>query len=94
MVVIKSTINPPRNAISALSSSFGARGFLLRSARKESKQLVIKNTIAIAAPSSIADDSDSFETFTDVNTIKQKPNKLADVFKICGALGFSDVDMR
>jgi hypothetical protein len=55
-------------------------------ARKDNKQLLIKIIMASAAPSSINEDSLRFEILTEVKTIKQNPNKLAEVFKICGAL--------
>jgi hypothetical protein len=86
MVVINKTINPKRNKISASLSIFVARAVVLRMARKDNKQLLIKMIIAKAAPSSIKDDSSSFEILTDVKTMKQNPNKLAEVFKICGDL--------
>ena len=86
MVVIKSTIRPKRNKISAIFSIFFERTVVLRIAKKDKIQLVIKMIIASAAPSSINEDSSSLEILTDVKTIKQKPNKLAEVFKICGDL--------
>lgn len=55
-------------------------------AKNDNKQLIIKITIAKAAPSSIKVDSCNLATLTEVKTIKQKPNKLAEVFKICGDL--------
>lgn len=55
-------------------------------AKNDNKQLIIKITIAKAAPSSINVDSCNLATLTEVKTIKQKPNKLAEVFKICGDL--------
>ena len=85
-MVIKSTINPQRNKISAVLSNLFEFTFLLRMARKDNKQLLMKITIAKAAPSSINVDSCSLATLTEVKTIKQKPNKLAEVFKICGDL--------
>jgi len=86
MVVIKSTIKPQRKRVSAVRSNLVALAVLLLMAKKDNKQLLIKMIIAKAAPSSIKDDSCSLETLTDVKTIKQKPNKLAEVFKICGDL--------
>ncbi len=82
IVVIKSTNKPNRNKISAKFSSLVDSIFLLRMARNDSIQLIIKITIANEALSSIREDSWSFEIFTEVITIKQNPNKLADVFKI------------
>ena len=82
MVVMKSTIKPQRKSVSAVRSNLAAFAVLLLIARKDNKQLLIKMIIANAAPSSIYDDSCNFETLTDVKTMKQKPNKLADVFKI------------
>lgn len=86
MVVIKSTMRPIRNRMSALRSILKERFPELFMARKEERQLLIKMMIASAAPSSIMDDWESLEILTDVSTIKQKPNKLAEVFKICGDL--------
>jgi len=82
MVVIKSTIKPQRKRVSAVRSNLVALAVLLLMAKKDNKQLLIKMIIAKAAPSSIKDDSCSLETLTDVKT----PNKLAEVFKICGDL--------
>lgn len=85
IVVIKSTINPQRNKISAMRSNlFEFELFLM--AKNDNKQLLIKITIAKDAPSSIKVDSCNLATLTEVKTIKQKPNKLAEVFKICGDL--------
>ena len=86
MVVINKTINPKRNKISASLSIFAERLVVLRMARKDNKQLVMKTIMAKAAPSSIKDDSSSLEILTEVKTMKQKPNKLADVFSMCGDL--------
>lgn len=82
MVVIKSTIKPQRKRVSAVRSNLVALAVLLLIAKKDNKQLLIKMMIANAAPSSIKEDSCNFETLTEVKTMKQKPNKLADVFKI------------
>jgi len=86
MVVIKSTIRPERKSKSAQRSIFNERLVLLRMAIKESKQLLMKMTIAKAAPLSINDDSLRLDILTEVNTMKQNPNKLAEVFKMCGDL--------
>lgn len=86
IVVTKSTIKPQRNKISAIRSNFVEFRLLLLIERNENKQLLIKIIIASAAPSSIKDDSSSLETLTEVKTMKQNPNKLADVFKIWGDL--------
>lgn len=86
IVVIKRTIRPDRKSISAVCSNFFEGKFVPRMAKNDNKQLVMKRIIAKAAPSSIKDDSLSFEIFTEVNTMKQKPIKLAEVFKICGDL--------
>lgn len=82
MVVIKRTIRPARNKISAKPSILVARVVLLLIERKESMQLDMKMIMARAAPSSIYEDSDSFDIFTDVNTIKQNPNRFAEVLRI------------
>ena len=83
---MKRTIKPNKNKISALRSIFSALAVVLRMPRKDNKQLLINTIIAKAAPSSIKVDSVNLEILTDVKTIKQKPNKLADVVKICGDL--------
>ncbi len=86
MVVINKTINPKRNKISAPRSNLFELVAVFRMARKDNKQLLINTMMAKAAPSSIKDDSSSFEILTEVRTMKQNPNKLAEVFKICGDL--------
>jgi hypothetical protein len=88
IVVINRTMRPEKKQRSANRSSFAPRAVLLRMARKDNKQLLMKITMAKAAPSSINDDSVSAEILTDVNTIKQNPSRLAEVFKICGELLF------
>lgn len=85
-MVIKSTIKPAKNSTSANFSNLTDCAVSFRIARKENKQLLIKITMAKAAPSSIKEDSLRFDIFTDVNTMKQKPNKLAEVFNMCGDL--------
>lgn len=54
--------------------------------KKDNKLLVIKNMIAIAVSSSMIVASFSFITLSEVSTIKQKPRRLDDVFKMWGDL--------
>jgi hypothetical protein len=87
MVVKNNTIKPQRKKISARFSNLSARlSFLFLMDRKESRQLLIKEIIAKAAPSSIKLDSLSFVILTEVSTMKQKPNRLAEVLSMCGDL--------
>lgn len=79
--------NADRKITSAIYSSLSDfRAFLCRIARKESMQLAINKTHATPVTSSILVEALNFEIRTEVSTTKQKPNKLADVFKICGDL--------
>jgi len=56
MVVIKSTMRPIKNRMSALRSILNDRLPELLMARKEERQLLIKMMMANAAPSSIMED--------------------------------------
>lgn len=55
-------------------------------ARKDRIQLNIRHIAATPVTLSIIVASPNFATLIDVITIRQKPNKLADVFKMCGDL--------
>ncbi len=56
--------------------------------KKENKLAVIKKTHAIPVNSSIVVISFIFVILREVKTIKQNPNKLDDVFKICCEFDF------
>lgn len=51
--------------------------------KKEKIQLEIKKIHAIPVISSILDTSLNFDILSEVRTIRQNPNKLDDVLKIC-----------
>lgn len=57
--------------------------------KNDKKLQTISNKAAIPVHSSISVASLYFEILREVNTIKQNPNRLEEVFKICGDLLFS-----
>ncbi|WP_293313060.1 hypothetical protein [Pedobacter sp. UBA5917] len=71
---------------SAIFSSRWLEVFVLRMAIKDKIQLVIKNITAATANSSMREPSVRASFFKEVSTIKQIPNKFAEVLKICGDL--------
>lgn len=54
--------------------------------KNEKILLMIKKIVAIPVNSSIIETSLYFDILREVNTTKQKPNKLEEVFKICSDL--------
>jgi hypothetical protein len=62
--------------------------FDVRIDKKEKKQLAINKIHATPVISSILDTSLYFDIFREVRTIRQNPNKLDDVFRICCVLLF------
>ncbi|KQS40560.1 hypothetical protein ASG14_18885 [Pedobacter sp. Leaf194] len=86
IVATKRTTKPDRNTKSATCSSFLLSWRSLRMEIKDRMQLVIKNITAATANSSIKEPSVRFSFLSEVSTIKQIPNKLADVLRICGDL--------
>jgi hypothetical protein len=85
-VVMNSRDIPAIKLPSAIFSYRMLLGELLLIDRNESRQLVMKRMIAIVVISSMIVVLDTFNTFKEVSTIKQMPNKFDDAFKICGAL--------
>ena len=63
--------------------------FAVRMDKKEKKQLAIRSIHAIPVISSIFDTSLNFDILRDVRTMRQNPNKLDDVFRICCVLVFA-----
>jgi len=86
IIVIKRQINPVKKIISATFSKWIPFTDLLRIERKDKILLLINRTVAIDVHSSINVVPLNFKTFKEVNTRKQIPSKLAEVFKMCGAL--------
>lgn len=84
MVVRNNVTSPQRNKTSANFSNFCPLcSIWLLMARKEKRQLLMKQTIAKVAPSSMYDASLILVILLDVSTTKQKPSKLAEVPRIC-----------
>ena len=54
--------------------------------KNEKRQLAINMSIATAVNSSISVSPLIFKAFKDVITTKQRPNKVAEVFNMCGDL--------
>jgi hypothetical protein len=76
--------------LSAMRSYLTVRiSFDVRIEKKEKIQLAINNMHATPVSSSIFDSSLNFDIFNEVRTIRQNPNKLDDVFKICCVLLFA-----
>ncbi len=87
-MVINRQLNPVKKIISAAFSYLDDFAVTLRIDRKDKILLHIKSMVATEVHSSMNVVPLNFNTFKDVNTRKQMPSKLADVFKICGALLF------
>ena len=85
-MVMNRQLSPAKKIISAAYSYLSALAVLLRIDKKESMLLLIKRKVATAVHSSIKVVSFSLKTFKEVSTKKQMPNRLAEVFKICGAV--------
>lgn len=86
--VIKSDERPIKNRTSAYFSYRIPNSLLLRMAKKDKMQLNINEKIANAVNSSINVALFISRMFLEVKTIKHKPSKLADVFKMCWELEF------
>ena len=94
-MVINRQLNPAKKIISATFSYFADFAEMFRIDRKDKILLHIKRMVATEVHSSINVVPFNFKTFKEVNTRKQIPNKLADVFKMCGALLFlSDISFN
>lgn len=75
------------NMLSAINSYLIKNfGLLVRMERNENRLDIINNIAATPVSSSMMDTSLYLEIFNDVNTTKQNPNKLDEVFKICEVL--------
>lgn len=83
VAVTKRDESPTKNKTSAYFSYFIPISVLLRMAKKDKMQLNINENIANAVNSSINVAAFISRIFLDVKTIKHKPNKLAEVFKMC-----------
>lgn len=59
---------------------------MLRMAKNESRLLAINNTVATAVKLSTVVTSERCRALMEVSTIKQRPNKVADVLRMCGDL--------
>ena len=59
--------------------------------RNDSRQLEIKRNMDSAVHSSMIERSLSFNALSDINTTKQRPNRLDDVLSMCGDLLSSDI---
>jgi hypothetical protein len=76
-----------RNTRSATYSNFSAFGRLLNFIeRNESTQLSIRQMAAMPVTLSIIVADPNLLTLIEVMIIRQKPRRLADVFRICGDL--------
>ena len=85
-MVIKRQTKPVKKIISATFSYWLPISELLRIERKDKILLHINRIVAIEVHSSINVVPLNFKTFKEVSTRKQIPSKLAEVFKMCGAL--------
>jgi hypothetical protein len=81
-VVQNKSISPIRNTMSATFSYFTLLTDFVRIDKKESMLLVIKKIMATAVNSSINVASLNFRTLMEVRTIKHKPSRLDEVFRI------------
>jgi hypothetical protein len=86
MVAMNNITKPDKKIKSAVFSNRWLEVFVFRMAIKDKIQLVIKNITAATANSSIKEPSVSASFFREVRTIKQIPNRFAEVLKICGDL--------
>lgn len=83
IVIINKTDKPVIKIKSAMVSYFSlSLSLLLRKDKNDSRLLIIKETVATAVNSSIKDVCLSFKTCSEVNTIKQRPSRFDEVFKI------------
>ena len=85
--VINKKNNPAKNTISAINSNRSTL-ILFRIEMNDKTQLVMNIIIAKAVSSSMIVSADLFPIFIEVNTIKQRPNKVAEVLRICGDVSF------
>lgn len=83
---MKRQIRPDKKIISAMFSYLVDFFEVLRIERNDKILLLIKRIAAIEVHSSIKVVSFNFNTFKDVSTKKQMPSKLAELFKMWGAL--------
>lgn len=82
MMVIKRQINPVKKTRSAIFSYLILFNEVLLIERKDKMLLLINKMVATEVHSSINVVSLNFKTFKEVNTKKQIPSKLAEVFKM------------
>ncbi len=82
MMVIKRQINPVKKTRSAIFSYLILFPEVLLIERKDKMLLLINKMVATEVHSSINVVSLNFKTFKEVNTKKQIPSKLAEVFKM------------
>ena len=85
-MVTKRQISLVKKTISAICSYLFPFAELFLSDRKEKILLHINSMVATEVHSSITVVPFNFNTFNEVKTRKQMPGKLADAFKMCGAL--------
>jgi hypothetical protein len=89
-VMIKTSDIPAIKILSAIFSYLTERLSLeVRIDKNEKKQLAVKRTQAIPVNSSIFDVSLIAEILSEVKTIRQKPNKLEEVLRMCCDLLFA-----
>ncbi len=81
-MVIKRQINPVKKTRSAIFSYLILFNEVLLIERKDKTLLLINKMVATEVHSSINVVSLNFKTFKEVNTKKQIPSKLAEVFKM------------
>jgi hypothetical protein len=82
MVMINKEKSPRRKMISAVFSNRSLFEALLFSARKENKLLAINMKMAAAVNSSMRVLPVRFNTFSEVSTTKQIPNKVEEAFRM------------
>ena len=91
-MVINRELKPVKNIISAIFSYLSALSVLLLIDKNENILLLINMIVAIEVHSSMNVTLSNLNIFIDVNTRKQIPSKLAEVFKMCGDFEFfSDI---
>ncbi len=75
---------------SAIFSYFGSsRSFEVRIERNENRQLPMSRIQAKPVNSSMRDTSLIFDIFSEVSTIRQKPSRFDEVYKMCSDLLFA-----
>jgi hypothetical protein len=89
--VINRKNSPERKIKSAIFSNRIPDFLMLRIDRKDKTQLIININIAIAVSSSIMLFSAILLILNEVRTTKQRPIRVAEVFRICGDLLFCSV---